>query len=1274
MWLKRENVETAIYLCIIVTVTHYTKGASYGEEIICIGSRNANNCSVFQPDFQFLTFPQAENIIGTTLLLVDSMMTLSKQLQVIGYNRLRIQANTTSGTTIICSPNVGLQFTAVNNLVICGITFSNCGGIFNTTSMNEFGPIPIKVALYMTNCTNVELANIVLDNSIGSGLVIYDCTGNFNILNSNFTNNYVHSTYESGGGGLYIEFSECSPEWITNCDSSSNQFNNNAVYHIDNCRFVNNTRTRAKKSYRESITSATADRNGQGGGGMSIWTRGYSMNNSFEITKCFFYDNKATYGGGLYFHFQQESCEQALSVVDTVFQNNEAIYVGGGMDIGSLFTDTMFPKFITVNVNNCQFLGNKANTGGGTSVFSSLTQKTDLVNKIMFTNSLWKGNSAKFAYAMNLRSIFLSHFTSHFTTSVLISDCTFVENVSTKTRSSTGIAAVHSRIFPITLSNNVTFESNKGSGIKLIDSSVIVSQNSIITFLKNVANFGGGISLIGFSSIVVHPRVLMNFTGNSANFQGGAIYSYAIDGQPQGLCFIEQEQDMSGLTLFNRPKFYFNNNNASHTNSNSLYISSLVPCTSQCGRQSSYFRNLTIEIFQDCLGDFVFAEDEIEMQVTTAGNRLDFNDSRYNAWQFIPGKMTKLPIVVYDEFDSETVETFLLTVESNGSLLLKYSYTSINEVNFIGRPGETGILEMNSRNYQNLAARLNVALTECPPGFVIKKDECVCSAQIQDDHYNSILHCNSESMTSFISFGFWVGYMPEPGEKAGEDNLYTAMCPLGYCRDSNKDKNIFRIELPGEASEELLDEYICGSQKRTGILCGDCVDNHSIYFHSWNYKCGHSELCDYGVLFYFLSEILPITLAFSVIIILGIDFTSGKFNGLILFAQLTQSLSIMANGAIIYSNTEKIFYDISVIFYGPFNLNFFKIDWLSFCIFKGATFLTIIFMEFLTLVYAFLLVISLVYLMRSRCCYKLHIACFRIGLTKTASLTKGLTAFFIICYSQATRLCYQVLNVGLLKGKGEKHLDSLRIFRMGSLEYFSGLHIPFTIGAILILLTVVLIPPILLLVYPIMYRILPENFQKKKPVQIVLYRIEKYRPLFDSFQGCFQDKHRYFVGIHFLYRSAFITVFAFISTRLVIFTINEIIAIVVLFLHLWMQPYKKARHNLIDGLLYLLIAIINMLTLWRYILSYVQIRPQELLAVGIVQIIFLYLPLLSIVMLFFHTIITRFWKKHKNLPFIKNNNMSESDISLDIVNYRVYSNSQDWENCSSDFNYKEFEN
>ena len=1238
------------------------------KSVTCIGKLHGGrsiNCSSIHHNLQdsiqedglknYTLFQFLEN----TAKLKGMFMTIQKET--IGFQGVH------GGTTIICDSSAvsGLQFSEVTDLFLNNINLLGCGGIFNSTfklSEEVDTPLPIRAAIYIINCTNMQIKNIEIENSRGTGMVLIDCTGQVNILGSNFSNNSIENIKnESGGGGLYIEFSECSPGWVDSCNTFDNSFNSDAVYLISNCQFCNNTRT-IEISNLENSTSLRRDRNGHGGGGMSLWIRGSSQNNSVKIENCLFFGNKANFGGGLYYQFQQNVSNTTILVVESSFKNNIADNGGGGMDFGSIFMEPSFPRMNQIFIVECTFEENEARIGGGTAIFTSLKKAINPFNSFVLTNCTWKGNSAGFGLAINVLSLFSGHSTNHFTPSLLLSDCIFKENRIIKNSRISRSSAVHLKIFPVLFNSTITFESNQGSGIVLIDSSITILRDTITTFHKNFGSFGGGISLQGFSTVIVQSNITLNFTNNYALFKGGAIYSYSLDQQlypGSGTCFINIDKQNYNHSF--RPRFYFHSNKASYTNSDSIYISSILPCLSLC---SSKLKS-EVNVFRTCIGDFEFADANIETQIATEGSSFfPPNVSNSMPVKAIPGKDMVLPFTIHDEFGNNATEILLISVipdDVNASLSLDNSFTINNEVLLKGLPSENGILEIDSLYYRNLSIKLNLTLSECPPGFINFKSICECSAKFQDQNYNGITQCDTTTFTAFISYGYWAGYMNKGEEVAGENNLFSGICPLGYCQESRDKRSTYRIQLPTSASRVELDEVICGAQKRTGILCGDCVDKHSVYFHSWEYQCGHSQLCDYGIIFYFLSEIVPVTLTFGIVILTGINFNSGMLNGFVLFAQLSQSVSIMANGAIIYEDTERLFYDLSVLLYGPFNLNFFKIESLSFCIFKGANFFLIILMEFITLLYAFVLVISLVYLMRSRCSYKLQIACYRRGITTTTSLTKGLSAFLILCYSQATRLCYQILNTGLLKGQGEKSIYPLRVFRMGSVEYLTGIHIPFAIGAILILSTVVAIPPALLLAYPIVYKVLPKWVQKIKMVRLILNKLENYRPLFDTFQGCFRDKHRYFAGLYFVYRSIFITTFFLINTRLVFFSTNQIIITSMLLIHLWMQPYKQTLHNFIDGILFFFLAVINMLTLWRFVLSYVQIRPQEIFHVGITQLIILFLPGIIVILLlvhkFCHKRFMTFWRKTLN----EQSNGNSEDSKENLQYYRAFSDSEEKE-------------
>ena len=68
----------------------------------------------------------------------------------------------------------------------------------------------VKSTLYFFLCHTVTLANITIQHSDGTGVVMYSTVGNNTITGSKFIANKPPNSF-NGGGGLYIEFSYCYP-------------------------------------------------------------------------------------------------------------------------------------------------------------------------------------------------------------------------------------------------------------------------------------------------------------------------------------------------------------------------------------------------------------------------------------------------------------------------------------------------------------------------------------------------------------------------------------------------------------------------------------------------------------------------------------------------------------------------------------------------------------------------------------------------------------------------------------------------------------------------------------------------------------------------------------------------------------------------------------------------------------------------------------------------------------------------------------------------------
>ena len=145
--------------------------------------------------------------------------------------------------------NTGFTFIAIRNLTIENLNIIECGTKHVSTSQVEVGEfVMFSSAVVIQNSTDVLLNNIIISDSNGIGLSIIDTNGIVEITNSEFSNNTAETRSNiTGGGGIYIEFTKCTPG-VTNCNPASNLFNHNSIFSIQNCSFEcndainNNTR------------------------------------------------------------------------------------------------------------------------------------------------------------------------------------------------------------------------------------------------------------------------------------------------------------------------------------------------------------------------------------------------------------------------------------------------------------------------------------------------------------------------------------------------------------------------------------------------------------------------------------------------------------------------------------------------------------------------------------------------------------------------------------------------------------------------------------------------------------------------------------------------------------------------------------------------------------------------------------------------------------------------------------------------------------------------
>ena len=263
----------------------------------------------------------------------------------------------------------------------------------------------------------------------------------------------------------------------------------------------------------------------------------------------------------------------------------------------------------------------------------------------------------------------------------------------------------------------------------------------------------------------------------------------------------------------------------------------------------------------------------------------------------------------------------------------------------------------------------------------------------------------------------------------------TGFCPTGFCDYNGSRVSILGVRLPQNAS--LLDEAICGKSRR-GVLCGECRKGYTTHFHSPNFLCKQADptLCKVGWLFYILSELVPVTVVFITVLVLNISFTSGAINGFVLFSQLINSLNINFDG-LTFSNSTSETDTVKgyQALYGLFNLDYFSIETLSFCLWNGASALDMTAFKYITITYALVLVAMIIWFMNKcggRCLGKWY----RITKLKS-SVIHGITTFLVICYAQCIDVSLTLLICDQYIAKVGSDLDIPEIVQLnGNLVYF----------------------------------------------------------------------------------------------------------------------------------------------------------------------------------------------------------------------------------------------
>ena len=464
----------------------------------------------------------------------------------------------------------------------------------------------------------------------------------------------------------------------------------------------------------------------------------------------------------------------------------------------------------------------------------------------------------------------------------------------------------------------------------------------------------------------------------------------------------------------------------------------------------------------------------------------------------------------------------------------------------------------------------------CPTWFICDSNENSC--QCGNDH-NRAIACDSERLVSAVLDCYCVTYDQDT------ESTHLGSC-LYNCEHDNSvtgNRDPIYNKLP-TTPELLINDSVCTSFHRTGLLCGDCEDGHSPLVLSYNLSCvecpdGHKNLWKF-----ILVAFVPLTFFYFFVVVFNINVTSSRLHGVVWFSQFMSAPHLVRLAIVSFtrrkSSLAKI-YEGFLIFYSYWNLDILRSVMPDICL--NVTTLQALVLDCLLALYPFLLIVLsyfIIVLYDRKCVFivtvwkPFHKMLTRLQTSwnvRTSVIDSFATFFFlshikIICVSADILIPTQIYTLGSNK-------STLGVYYTPSVEYFGHEHLPYAILALTLLALFVCIPILTLILYPFQF------FQKF--LSLFPFNWHFLRAFVDSFQGCYKDGTepgtidcRWLASVELLIRPIIFITYGFTRSETT-FAFIAMIFIIYLMLLINFQPFKTqaSRYPSTDTVFFLLLSL-----------------------------------------------------------------------------------------------------
>ena len=407
----------------------------------------------------------------------------------------------------------------------------------------------------------------------------------------------------------------------------------------------------------------------------------------------------------------------------------------------------------------------------------------------------------------------------------------------------------------------------------------------------------------------------------------------------------------------------------------------------------------------------------------------------------------------------------------------------------------------------------------CPPWYVPDSEKCSYSHKLPQA-------LNQYQQSAELQIGYCI--------TVTNSGQVVSRCPyIQQTFNSSDLHSIYRV-LPRELDE--VNETMCSAFNRKGFLCSECQDGYGLavyrYYGLMCVKCSHSG---WGWLWYILLEIIPSTLFFLVMIIFRVNVNSGSLTGFVFLTNIILITVYVHPSLIIIPQHVAGYWPLNIVLalYGIWSLEFLHFLVPPFCVCSSLNTLQVISLGYISALYPLLLCII------TYCLIELHAKDvqlvvklwkpfhrFFISMRKPwniqYSVVHSFATFLLLSYAKIVFVSLTLLQsyepVTLDVVSNTLHMMPVYSIDLGA-QFFDKTHAPYGALGLLVCLLFVILPLVLILLYPT--RLFPKLFSC-----CGVRRLQALRTFMEVFQGCYKDgvskgstrDYRILAGLHLIGR------------------------------------------------------------------------------------------------------------------------------------------------------------